>query len=363
MTENPFKPTIVPTMPDEPSPEVRARLEELRAGRHVDDVTDLIETMFEIPAEEFFSRHSEAREVAYRAVAEQIANPTTTLRESNDFETAMDVLEAGYLRPGHPSTTPDEEQAGVQARAIAEDLTHQAMAPQTDAAPTPPEVERDVVGTQPPARGERPAACGGEHELAKRTVRGVTLQVKCDGSLNVFDGRRDERWATEPAGLRQFAPVPEIRVTVPSDRVDSQAASRAAQTYLSALGAEDFPAMADRARLAAGDGPEPQPEPDVEAKPEAETVKVYSSPHCQQCAATERSLKKAGVRFVKIDLGDLDGDQRAEVVAGHTQAPVVHAPDGQVWSGFRPDRIAGLTAGVVPTPQVEPGPGPVGPAR
>jgi glutaredoxin len=75
-----------------------------------------------------------------------------------------------------------------------------------------------------------------------------------------------------------------------------------------------------------------------------EPVKVYCAPHCQACNATVRSLSKAGVPFDKIELESLDPGERAQVVAGHRQAPVVHAPGVGVWDGHRPTELEKVAA-------------------
>ncbi|RMI13248.1 glutaredoxin family protein [Cellulomonas triticagri] len=105
------------------------------------------------------------------------------------------------------------------------------------------------------------------------------------------------------------------------------------------------------------DALEPDRGPESEAEPER--VRVYSAPHCPQCAATVRTLTKAGVPFDKIDLGDLDDGERARVTAGHTTAPVVVAPGVGTWSGHRPTRLEALTAQHATKPSAG---GPGGPA-
>ncbi|WRS29208.1 glutaredoxin-like protein NrdH [Actinomycetaceae bacterium MB13-C1-2] len=75
-----------------------------------------------------------------------------------------------------------------------------------------------------------------------------------------------------------------------------------------------------------------------------EQVLVYSQPHCGQCEATKRALAKHGIAFTEIDL-TTDPEALARVkAAGWMRAPVVETPDGQAWSGFRPDRIRDLTS-------------------
>lgn len=73
------------------------------------------------------------------------------------------------------------------------------------------------------------------------------------------------------------------------------------------------------------------------------TITVYSTPTCVQCTATYRSLNSNKLDY---DVIDLTADAEALVYVreqlGYNQAPVVVAPDGTHWSGFRPDLIAQL---------------------
>lgn len=70
-------------------------------------------------------------------------------------------------------------------------------------------------------------------------------------------------------------------------------------------------------------------------------ITVYSKPSCVQCDATYRALDKAGHDYTVIDISE-DNDARDYVMSlGHQQAPVVTAY-GEHWSGYRPDKIAGL---------------------
>lgn len=66
---------------------------------------------------------------------------------------------------------------------------------------------------------------------------------------------------------------------------------------------------------------------------------VYSKPSCVQCTATYRALDNAGIQYVVRDV-TVD-DQALAVVRGlgYQQAPVVVTPQGDHWSGFRPDMI------------------------
>jgi len=72
-------------------------------------------------------------------------------------------------------------------------------------------------------------------------------------------------------------------------------------------------------------------------------VIVYTKPSCVQCTATYRALDNKGIEYevhdVSIDEAALDHVKSL----GYLQAPVVVTDDDH-WSGFRPDKIAGLAA-------------------
>ncbi|WP_423922854.1 glutaredoxin-like protein NrdH [Frigoribacterium sp. 2-23] len=72
-------------------------------------------------------------------------------------------------------------------------------------------------------------------------------------------------------------------------------------------------------------------------------ITVYTKPSCVQCTATYRALDNKGIEY---DVLDVTADENAlETVKalGYLQAPVV-ITDEDHWSGFRPDKIAGLAA-------------------
>lgn len=74
-----------------------------------------------------------------------------------------------------------------------------------------------------------------------------------------------------------------------------------------------------------------------------EIITVYTKPGCPQCRATVRALQRAGLPHRVIDVTE-DTDARDYVLSlGYVAAPVVQA-GAEHWSGYRPDRIAGLTA-------------------
>lgn len=73
------------------------------------------------------------------------------------------------------------------------------------------------------------------------------------------------------------------------------------------------------------------------------TVTVYTKPSCVQCTATYRALDSKGIPY---EVQDVSADESAlEHVKslGYLQAPVVVTDDDH-WSGFRPDKIAALSA-------------------
>ena len=72
-------------------------------------------------------------------------------------------------------------------------------------------------------------------------------------------------------------------------------------------------------------------------------ITVYSKPSCVQCNATYRALDAKGIEYSVTDVSQ-DADALEHVKSlGYLQAPVV-VTDGDHWSGFRPDKIATLSA-------------------
>ena len=73
-------------------------------------------------------------------------------------------------------------------------------------------------------------------------------------------------------------------------------------------------------------------------------VTVYTKPDCVQCDATKRTLNKHEIPFIEIDLtADAEVLDRLKA-AGWMRAPIVETADGQMWSGFRPDKIRDLAS-------------------
>jgi glutaredoxin-like protein NrdH len=73
-------------------------------------------------------------------------------------------------------------------------------------------------------------------------------------------------------------------------------------------------------------------------------VVVISSPQCQPCRITKSVLEKMGVDFVERNVAeDTEALELAQSL-GHKTTPVVILPNGDNWSGLRPDLLANLAA-------------------
>lgn len=70
-------------------------------------------------------------------------------------------------------------------------------------------------------------------------------------------------------------------------------------------------------------------------------VTVYSKPDCVQCNATYRALTKSNIDYDVVDVTEDQGAYDRIVGMGFQQVPVV-VTDNDQWSGYRPDKIAGL---------------------
>lgn len=70
-------------------------------------------------------------------------------------------------------------------------------------------------------------------------------------------------------------------------------------------------------------------------------ISVFTTRACVQCESTKRLMTKLGIRFDEMALEQHPEQLEAFKEAGHLQAPIVLA-DGQVWSGFRYDKIQSL---------------------
>lgn len=68
---------------------------------------------------------------------------------------------------------------------------------------------------------------------------------------------------------------------------------------------------------------------------------IYTKNNCVQCNATKNALDRHGIDYQLINL-DAQPDAIDNLKSlGYRQVPVVMADDDH-WSGFRPDKIAGL---------------------
>lgn len=74
-------------------------------------------------------------------------------------------------------------------------------------------------------------------------------------------------------------------------------------------------------------------------------ITVYTKPSCVQCTATYRALDNKGIEYEVFDVSVDEKALETVKALGYLQAPVV-VTDGDHWSGFRPDKIAGLAAAI-----------------
>lgn len=72
------------------------------------------------------------------------------------------------------------------------------------------------------------------------------------------------------------------------------------------------------------------------------TVTVYSKPSCVQCNATMRELDKKGVNYSVIDVTEDQAAYDHVIELGAQQVPVVET-EAEHWTGYRPDKISGLS--------------------
>jgi glutaredoxin-like protein NrdH len=72
-------------------------------------------------------------------------------------------------------------------------------------------------------------------------------------------------------------------------------------------------------------------------------VTVYTKPSCVQCTATYRALDNKGIQYEVHDVSTDEAALEHVKSLGYLQAPVVVTDDDH-WSGFRPDKIASLSA-------------------
>lgn len=77
-------------------------------------------------------------------------------------------------------------------------------------------------------------------------------------------------------------------------------------------------------------------------------VVVFTKPNCVQCDATQRKLQRAGIDYQAVDLTENPDliNQLREM--GFASAPVVKQPDGQMYSGYNPERIKSIISAMTP---------------
>ena len=71
------------------------------------------------------------------------------------------------------------------------------------------------------------------------------------------------------------------------------------------------------------------------------SITVYSTPKCQQCDATYRTLDRKGIEYTVVNVAENPDAAVYVRNLGYNQAPVVVAGDTH-WSGFRPDMLLEL---------------------
>ncbi|MBU5379673.1 MAG: redoxin NrdH [Pantoea sp.] len=68
---------------------------------------------------------------------------------------------------------------------------------------------------------------------------------------------------------------------------------------------------------------------------------IYTKDNCVQCNATKQAMDRHGIAYQLINLDAQPEAADSLKALGYRQVPVVMA-DNDHWSGFRPDKIAGL---------------------
>lgn len=71
---------------------------------------------------------------------------------------------------------------------------------------------------------------------------------------------------------------------------------------------------------------------------------VTAGESCVQCRAAERALDAAGVDYEIIEHASLVDEEIKYLRGFGTRLPVGISPSGEVWQGFRPDKIGELAA-------------------
>lgn len=69
------------------------------------------------------------------------------------------------------------------------------------------------------------------------------------------------------------------------------------------------------------------------------SITVYSAPGCTQCNATKKHLRRRSLEYNEIDISENPESKKYVEDKGFVQVPVVDMGNGDMFSGFRPDRI------------------------
>ena len=70
-------------------------------------------------------------------------------------------------------------------------------------------------------------------------------------------------------------------------------------------------------------------------------ITVYTRDNCVQCTRTKAALTKRDLEYVEIEIDEETADSFRE--QGYLSLPIVVA-NGEVWTGFRPDKIKEIPA-------------------
>lgn len=73
-------------------------------------------------------------------------------------------------------------------------------------------------------------------------------------------------------------------------------------------------------------------------------TRLLSLPNCQQCRMTERKMNDLGVVYEVVKMDEDEAAAETAKSLGYLSAPVVIAPDGTHWNGYRPDLIESLVS-------------------
>ena len=74
-------------------------------------------------------------------------------------------------------------------------------------------------------------------------------------------------------------------------------------------------------------------------------VTVLTQDDCQPCKATIRFLVKNSIPYQEQDVRQMPREEVQRYIdQGYTSTPIVLAPTGETWSGYRPDLLKPLAS-------------------